>query len=111
MVAVRIGEFDRKITVEQNTSLDNPDGQPIPTWATYATRWAKRINGGGTEQVEQGKLRPSRSASWQVRYDATTAAITERMRVTFGGETWGIVRAFDPDDMRRLIQLDCEERS
>ncbi len=108
---MRIGRFDRRITIQTPATTSTAlDGQASLGWVTYASRWAQRIQGGGDEKIEQGKLIASSMATFAVRYDAETAAITERMRILLGDQTYNIRRAYDPDGERAVIHLVCEER-
>lgn len=111
MVALRVGQFDRRVTVEEAVVVTEEDGQQSRIWTTYCERWAELMRATAVESVKEGvQTAPQRSVTFRVRHDTTTAAITERMRVRFGERIYGIESVQDEEGERQVIVIAATER-
>lgn len=111
MVALRVGQFNRRVTIENHVVTTEDDGQQVRVWTTYCERWAERMQEQAAEQVREGvQTAPQRTAAWRLRRDTVTAAITERMRLKFGERYYGIESVQDEDEQRAVVLLKTTER-
>lgn len=79
-------------------------------WETHCTAWAEVQLTGGEESPQPSQQVAVRRWAVRVRHSPETAAITPLMRVVLPeGSTLFIVRAGDPDRMRRWIELELRE--
>jgi len=97
---VKAQQLNRRIVVEQNTSLgtSTTKGFPVETWVTFKTLWAEvlTITGAGflSQEFLAGGEEVSRiTASFRIR---RRTDITAGMRIRFSGEIYDI-RAVLPD--------------
>ncbi|MCO6358550.1 phage head closure protein [Roseivirga pacifica] len=83
------GFQDRRITIQQNTAVQNSDGQPIEGWSDlYANVPAKRIYGSGGEKEDSGQLVPHQLADYEIRY---ASSITTNCRVVEAGQVYEVL--------------------
>lgn len=67
-MSIHRGKFDRKVTVLQVTETQNSYGEVEKTTSTYATRWAEKKYGTGSENVEADRLTPIKQVNWTFDY-------------------------------------------
>lgn len=78
-MSINRGNFDRRITITPVTeTLDDAGGTILSDGAT-TTRWAMKEYGGGSENVEAGRIAPIKNVVWTFDYVST---LTERDRIT-----------------------------
>ena len=87
---MRTGSLNKRITVQSYTPTGNAIGEPIKSWSTYATRWAAIEPLLGREYWAAQQVVAENSVRFRLRYDATTAAITPKMRVSYDGRLFDI---------------------
>lgn len=94
-----IGRLDRKITIEELTNVPDSYNQPVPTWSTFATPWAKMEDRSGSEGYQADQLTASRMTVFTIRY---MTGLKETMRVLFEGRYYNIQYIKSPDRRRTL---------
>ena len=86
---VKIGQLDRKITIQQATTTIDDARQEVKTWSTYSEPFAKRMDGGGKEAVDAGRETDFSKVIFTIRYDAN---VTQKMRVLYKGIEHDIIQ-------------------
>jgi head-tail adaptor len=86
------GQFDRRITIQNASEAVDSQGTSVKTWGTYAQRWARKesTTSDTGESYDAEQRQAFRGVKWYIRWDATTKAITENMRVLDGSEVYDI---------------------
>lgn len=84
------GPLDRRIVIERATSTNNAFNEPVETWATYATIWARRLDASDGEKYAAGQVGSFLYAWFKFRSNPTTKAIKAADRVSYDGATWQI---------------------
>lgn len=110
--SLQSGELHQKITIQQPVETTNPDGQVVRTWNPYEmNRSASVMPVSGGERLWSG-LQIQADSQYIVRMwnDSATRGIDSTMRVMWNGTRLGITRAYDPDNRRREIVLECREQ-
>lgn len=98
------GQLDRRVTFQQATTSRNANGEPVDTYSTYASRWAKIEYGGGGDVVEGDRLLAQSTVKFTVRYDSR---INKGMRIKYKHWFYNIIRLTEQGRNDFLI-LDCE---
>lgn len=86
-----IGELDRRITVQRLTQgVQNEFGEPVETWADYATVWAKRSDVSDAEKVTAGQREAALMSRFVIRSSTNAKTITAADRISYDGKLWNI---------------------
>jgi SPP1 family predicted phage head-tail adaptor len=86
---VRAGQLDRRIVIESATEAANALGEPVKTWATFATVWANlRQPSRGREYISAQAVNVEIDQVFRVRW---LDGVTEKMRVNDGGKYYDIL--------------------
>lgn len=96
-----IGAMRERIVVQSFTDTPDAEGQPIRTWSTFTTLWARNTFLSGKELEGMQKINEQVQARFIVRYRTD---LTELMRVTWRGSTWNI-HAFLPTEDKFFMSL------
>lgn len=103
---MQIGRLNRRITVQQPGSTQDAVGQPVATWADFATLWADIKTAGGLETIKAGADTSVVKASIRVRWRTD---LTAAMRCLADDGTVYEIKAVLPDVAgRRHVDLVCE---
>jgi len=94
--------------VEVSTPAADTEGQPVDSWATFATIWARVEYLTGLEREAMLKIVSQVAIRISTRYRAD---LTEKMRITWShpGEPvkhWNI-NALLPDEKRQFMEIMC----
>ena len=89
------GRLNRRITVQQQSSVQDEVGQPVQTWADHASLWADVRTQGGLEAIKAGGVR-------------MVAGINAGMRVLLGESVYNITAVLPDEAGRRHMDLLCE---
>jgi len=81
------GKLDRQITIESATVAQDAAGEPIKTWATFATVQAQRIDVRGQERFTSEQDLAVRTATFRIRW---LAGVDEEMRIVDESSTYEI---------------------
>lgn len=87
------GELDRRIVIQRDTPTQDGHGNDVDGWADLSTRWARVIYGSGMERRQAAQADASQTATFEVRRDSVTAAVTPADRILFDGLVWEIAGA------------------
>ena len=102
---MRAGKLNSRVTVQQLVTGQDAVGQPVQTWATFATLWANVRHNSGAESIKSDADMSSVRASIRVRYNTT---ITAAMRVLVGGTVYHIKAVLPDAQMQDYTDLVCE---
>lgn len=98
-----IGDLDRRVAIRTYATTENDFGEPIDTWSTLATVWA-RVDYGVTargfddEDIEQGKETSFSGVEVCIRYRDD---LTEKMKLRIDSEDYDIKNIAKMDDRGR----------
>ena len=81
------GRLDRRITIQQNTPVQDSVGQPIESWADLATVWAEVIPVGGSEIFQARQVGAETVAKFRIRYRGD---VLRAMRVVYDSDNYDI---------------------
>ena len=102
----RIGRYDRRVTVQSATLVDDGYGTKQPTWSTLLTVWAFVRPVSGREHVIAGGIQAE--ATVEVGLRGAWPTVLPKMRIVDGSRTFEIVSALlDEDRLDTLCQ--CRE--
>jgi len=85
---MKAGQLDREIIIQSFTESQDASGQPIQSWATFATVFANRKMVKGNERFTSEQRMAVRTATFRFRW---LAGITEEMRITDAGSMYRIL--------------------
>lgn len=99
-----IGNLDRRVTIEQQSSSQDGAGQPVLTWTTLATIWANVRYLNGVEPLKADATTAQAKASIRIR---RRTDVTAAMRVVYGTSTFQILAVLQDEESRRWTDLAC----
>ena len=100
-----------RVVIESNAQTENSDYEPIETWSTYFTAWAK-IHPIKTYEKDNAKETESRQKfAIYFRACSETRALDASYRITYGSRTWGITGVREIYNKNEWIACDCESRN
>ena len=85
---ISAGELDRQIQLQSFTSAPNDYNEEVPTWATYATVWAKMEFHTSAEGEAAARQYAEMGLYFTIRYRAD---IEPEHRLIFEGQTYRII--------------------
>lgn len=98
------GELDRRIRIEQQLAGRDDWNTPTGSWGLLASRAAKFIPGTGTERREAAQTAATRTATFRIRRDSVTRAVTPKHRLRFN--EFGVTDQASPIwDIKRVDPL------
>lgn len=83
-----VGQLDRQIIVQQVTLTANSYGEPVESWANYATVWARVNQLGSTERFRSDAVLKARVSRFLIRY---LEGLTHEMRISYDSQVWQII--------------------
>lgn len=104
---MQAGPLRNRIELQRKTATRDASGEPIETWATYATVWAARIGGAGGERIAGQQVTGRGGVVWRIRYRSPAPSIDERVK--HGDATFDINDADDVENRHKEILLSCTE--
>ena len=89
---MRIGQSDRRITVERYTTSTNDYGERVQTWATLLTVWAERMKTGEgmTERITTDQDMPVQRLRFKIRSSSDSRGIKADDRVLYNSKYYNI---------------------
>lgn len=105
MDPVRIGEMNRRVSIETYTTSRDTDGAEIRTPSTLCTVWAKVEPLSGTERIAGQQITSETTHTFTVRY---RPALTARMRVTYAGKQYEILAVLHDEARHITTALECK---
>jgi len=102
--ALRSGELNRRITIQQRDSEQNTFGQQLLTWSDVLICWA------GIEQMQGRELEMAQAINAETTHRVTIryrAGITPAMRVLYQGRVLNVLSVLDIDTAHVALHLMC----
>ena len=89
---MRIGQSDRRITVERYTTSTNDYGERVQTWATLLTVWAElmKTGEGMTERITTDQDMPVQRLRFKIRSSSDSRGIKADDRVLYNSKYYNI---------------------
>jgi len=103
---MNVGALRHRVEIQNFTVATNSDGQPIRTFSTLATVWAKVSPKSGAEFADQGIAKIQRTYDVIIRY---TGDISESYRLVHNGVVLNIQSILNIDLRNRQMNLVCVE--
>lgn len=103
------GKLDRKITIQRFTQTRDEMNEPVPAWATLATRWASYEPVRDGEKFRAGETAANISARFVIRHSSNVADLNPKDRVQFDGKTYDILNVKEIG-RREGIEITCAAR-
>lgn len=101
----RVGDLDRRITIQAKTVERDDYGATKETWSDAATVWAQYLPGGGDERFAAAQVYAETQARFRIRWRDD---VTTQHRVLFDGKLWDILAI---DEMGRRGGLEIKARA
>ena len=102
---MKAGDLDQRVTVERQSTMPGPLGQPVNVWAPIATAWAAVEPLVGREYLAAQAAQSEVTARVTMRY---RRGITAQDRVIHNGTTYNIVSVIDVRSGHRELVLMCK---
>ncbi len=102
---MRCRRHNRKIAIQSPTRANNSYGEPIETWAAYATEWAEIKAVKGAETYNGYQEQNTYPVKFTVRYNNATKAINETMRILYDSNYYDIEAVVNYNEMNKEIQI------
>lgn len=84
------GELNEVITLQRATITRNDLGEGVETWATLATRKARRDDVSDGEAIRAASVGAQLQTRFRIRYSSEVASLNARDRLQFDGQTYNI---------------------
>jgi SPP1 family predicted phage head-tail adaptor len=105
-----IGKLDKRIVVESYTTATDGSGEPIKTFATYASLWASiKYEGsiGGGEKFEADQNVATNKVEFTIRF---YTGLNEKMRISWNS-CYYYVTEINGNKRERYLKLKAEKRN
>jgi len=73
------GRFNRSISIESKSEIQDAGGQPIETWAAYATAWAEKKDMTASEKFRAGQEIASRTSIFVMHWRSDLSPADHRL--------------------------------
>ena len=103
---MQAGKYNKRVTIEQASIVQDVSGQETNTWATLLTVWASIIPKNNVEAEDNTKLKVSTFYEVTIRY--TTELIGE-CRILYGTKYLDIQSVINPYESDKELLLTCVE--
>lgn len=106
---MRIGELDRRITIERMAVTTDEFNSPVETWSPFITTWARRKDSSdrlrtellGAEQVGSFLL-----SHFVIRHSPKAKTVSPIDRISYDGHIWNIKATKETSEGRnRFIEI------
>lgn len=102
------GDLDRRIVIQRATVTPNEFNEPVKTWATYTTVWAKRTDVSDGERNAAGQVGAYLMSRFVIRSSTVSKAIKPTDRVSYDSAIWSIKGIKETQDGRnRFLEMTC----
>ena len=102
---MKAGKLDQRVTLERQSRVLGPLGQPVNAWAPLTMVWAAVEPLVGREYLAAGAMQSQVTTRITMRY---RPGITAQDRVIHDGKTYGIVSVIDVRSQGRELVLMCK---
>ncbi|MDP3493428.1 MAG: phage head closure protein [Hyphomonadaceae bacterium] len=82
--------LDKRVAILRASVTPDAYGGDVQTWATLATRWARKIDVNDSEAIEAGGVLANVTSRFLLRWDSVTETITPEDQLEFGGRRYEI---------------------
>ena len=96
----------QRVTLQTKTATRSASGAEVPTWTDTVTVWASVEDLNGREFWGSRKVNAEATAIITIRH---RLSVVTTMRAVFGSRTFDILTAYDPDNKRRELHMECRE--
>jgi SPP1 family predicted phage head-tail adaptor len=100
------GKLRNRITIQQRTLVQDSYGQPIESWADFATVWAEIRSLSGRESLVASAVQGVTNYEINIRFKA---GITQSMRVAYKSRYLDIQSIVTDFDLKKKTTLFCTE--
>jgi SPP1 family predicted phage head-tail adaptor len=97
---MQAGKLNRRVTIEQKSTVQDAYGQPVETWTEVATVWADIRDQTGKEYFAAQATQNPVQTKITIRY---RAGILPAMRVVHGSGTYNIEAVLGQDKISLLL--------
>ncbi len=103
-----IGEMNRRIVIQEETATRGSSGQPISSWSTLCSCWAKLDfpSTGSGEQVSNDQVIVTTRADFIIR---KRDGIDEKMRIVYGGSNYSIININEHGGRNEFLLLQAQK--
>lgn len=101
-MSISAGELDRKIDLQSATTSLNDYNEEVPTWATYASVWAKMEFHTSTEAEASARQYAEMGLYFTIRYRAD---LEPNHQLIFEGREYRIIGRPREIDRRRFLKI------
>lgn len=106
MRGVRIGDLDRRLTIQHEVNSTNEFNEKIPTWENLVTVWCSLKEALGNEPFVGDQANDVRTVVFRIRYRTD---LDIKMRGVCEGNTYNFVSLIEPPGFRRqLLEIRAE---
>jgi len=105
------GSLDRRIVIQRVTVTASAYNEPVESWATHLTLWARKVDTSASEGRAAAEVGASLSARFTVRWSTETADITAKDRLAFDGKTYNITGVRETINRHTFIEIDVVVRA
>jgi len=103
IAGMQAGTMDRRIVLQTATETRDDYGEPVPSWSTLATVWARYRALSGRERFVDDQIQATLEAEFVVRYRGD---VTPKQRISWDSETWQIEAVLE-EGRREYLRLLC----
>jgi SPP1 family predicted phage head-tail adaptor len=103
---MQAGKLRHRVIIKNFTTAADTMGQPINTFATLATVWARVTPKSGSEFVNEGASKIQKVYEVTIRY---TGDINETYKIEYDSKDLNIQSIIDIDERNRTMKLLCIE--
>ena len=99
------GVLRHRITILKPLTAKDEYGEPVENWPEFASRWASKEHKASRAFYAASKINTEMTDLFSIRF---TKGIENHMRVSFDGDVYDIIGAYDPDGTCRETHLLCK---
>lgn len=98
-----VGAYNKIVALQHITGFTKDDhGGQVPTWATYATVWARVAPLKGRELIAAQAAQSETTTRFEMHYRAD---VDQKDRILYGGKYYNIMAVIDPEEAHRELQI------
>ncbi|WLE60239.1 phage head closure protein [Burkholderia plantarii] len=103
-MALRIGNFNRRVSLQEPQVTRDSAGQEIPTWVEIGRPWVDIRSLSGREYATSGTVVSGATVSIRFRYRTD---LTSRMRVVQGETIYNMLAVLPDERGREYVDVPC----
>lgn len=104
---MRAGSLRHRVAIQSKTTSPDDLNEPVDTWATVATVWARMAPMKAAEGYEAHQNVARTTHEITMRY---TTAVDENMRILHEGRSFYIQGIRNSEEKDVMLTLECNER-